>query len=96
MTAYKLPISDLRGEYIDGSLVVLGGAKIQRAWISGIVIQKRLDKYLSLLVDDGTGSMTVRVFDGAENVDVGLGDVVEVAGRVKQWNNRIYLIPDFI
>ena len=96
MTAYKLPIADLKGEYVDNSLIIAGGAQIQRAWISGIVIQKRADKYLSILVDDGTGSMRVRVFEGAEEIDVELGDVVEVAGRIKEWNNRLYLIPDFI
>jgi len=97
MSAYKLPISELiRGSFQDGVLTTGSGFKIQRAWVSGIVTQKRADKYLSFMIDDGTGGLRVRVFENPEQYPVELGDIVEVAGYIREYNGRIYVIPDFV
>jgi RPA family protein len=97
MSAYKLPISELiQGNFLDGVLTTKSGFQVQRAWVAGIVTQKRADKYLSILVDDGTGGLRIRVFEEPERYQVEMGDIVEVAGYIREYNGRIYLIPDFI
>ena len=97
MSAYKLPITELvAGSFQDGVLTTKSGFKIARAWVSGIVTQKKADKFLSLLVDDGTSSIRIRVFEDPQKYEVGLGDIVETAGYIREYNGRVYIVPDFI
>ena len=97
MSAYKLPIVELAGgTFQEGVLTTRSGFRIQRAWVSGIITQKKADKFLSFLVDDGTGSLRIRVFENPEQYPVELGDIVEAAGYLREYNGRVYLIPDFV
>lgn len=97
MSAFKLPITELLGgAFQDGVLTTRSGFMINRAWIAGIITQKRADKFLSLLVDDGTGSLRVRVFDDPSKHQVELGDIIEAAGYIREYNGRIYIVPDFM
>lgn len=96
MAIPKLPIADVRGQVTEEGLRMPLGATISRVWITGVIVQKKQENYLSFLVDDGTGTMRVRVFNDLERFPVEVGDTVEVVGRVREYNGRLYVTPDFV
>ncbi len=112
LTAYRVRISDLiNSDYVkvDGGAdyVVVNGTNVSRARIVGTVVNKTVaeDKsYAFLTVDDGTETIGVassRDFNsGKTNVNlferVMIGDIVEVVGRINEWEGRRKLNSEIV
>ncbi|MEM2874427.1 MAG: OB-fold nucleic acid binding domain-containing protein [Candidatus Hadarchaeales archaeon] len=107
--AYKFRISDLlRGRYVRSAdisepshLLVPPGVKVTRARIMGTVIEKFLRDdhgYAMLRLDDGTETITVRAWrDGVQELEkFEVGDVVDVVGRIREFEGELYVVPDLI
>jgi hypothetical protein len=107
--AYKLKIEDLvRGEYkrsADGAepsyLLTPWDDHITRARVMGTVVDKfiREDKsYGTLRLDDGSGTIRVRAWgDDTSRLDrFNVGDVVDVIGRVREFEGEVYLTPELM
>lgn len=72
--------------------------KVSRANIIATVISKEEgDSYNTLIVDDGTGSISLKAF---ENKDIlnnkRVGSVVQIIGRPREFNNEKYLVPEAV
>jgi RPA family protein len=105
-TAHILWISDLvKGEYIKSTgefqpnYVIVRDMKIARVNLIGAVISKNVsDNFSSIMIDDSSGALAVRVWK--DNIfmlqNIAVGDLVLIVGKIKSFNNRIYVIPDFV
>ncbi len=108
-TAFKLKIEDLvRGQYVrspEGTepsyLLTPWGERVSRARILGTVVEKfvREDQgYAVLRLDDGTETISIRAWrEGVrELVGLNLGDLIDIMGRVREFEGEVYLVPDLI
>ena len=108
-TAYKLKIEDLlRGQYTrppEGTepsyLLTPWGHHVTRARVMGTVVDKfvREDRsYATLRLDDGSGTISIRAWrEGVPELDsFSIGALVDVIGRVREFEGEIYLVPELI
>ncbi len=109
LTAYKLKIEDLvRGQYVrspEGTepsyLLTPWGQHIPRARVLGTVVDKfvRDDQgYATLRLDDGSETISLRAWrEGVpEFAGFKMGDLIDVIGRVREFEGEVYLVPDLI
>lgn len=107
--AYKLKIEDIvHGQYIrsiEGAepshLLTPWGLRVTRARVMGTVVDKfvREDQgYAALRIDDGSGTISLRAWrEGVPELDrLTVGSLVDVIGRVREFEGEVYLVPDLI
>jgi RPA family protein len=102
--ACKLKVSDImQSEYVKNSgwepnFILTPYGKASRVNIIGFVVSKEGsdEKSQTLVVDDGTGSMTLRLFEAIKVGDLNLGDLVLVVGRPREWNGQKYVVPEIV
>jgi RPA family protein len=100
--AYKVRISDvLDANFVDDSYVRyirLNNTNVSRVNIIATLIYKAEDfSYASAVIDDGTGRISLRSFENKvifSKADV--GDVVLVIGRIREFNNEKYIMPEVL
>lgn len=105
-TAYKVWIADLlsrayfKGEgQFDAGYVDIKNKKVSRVnLISGVVDKFSGDNYSYLTLDDGSGSVQVKAWEEATKLflDVDVGDLVLVIGKVKQYGGSVYVVPEVV
>ena len=106
-TAYKLRIGDiLAGKQIIEeerfNFLELGDKQVIRANIIANVIEKyeseRETKYLSFTIDDASGQIRVKVFgdDVKRFKEIQQGNTVMVIGKLRYYNNELYILPEII
>jgi|SRR3989338_7041244 len=105
-TAYKVWIADLvvgkfiKGqEQFDSGYVEVKNKKISRVnLICGVVDKFSGNNYMSLSLDDGSGAIRVKAWNETINLflDVDIGDLVLVIGKVREYNNSIYIVPEIV
>ena len=89
--AYKIKISDILN-------VDLNGLNIFRANVIATLVDKvEKPNYTSSIIDDGTGRISLRSFEN-KNIfsKVDVGDIVLAIGKIREFNNEKYLIPEII
>ena len=103
--AYKVRVKDiLNGEYIreegwqPNYVLFPNGQKISRVNIIGtIVATSNENNYQSFLLDDGSGKVSVRFFQGSDVVhNTSIGDIVLLIGRIREYGNERYIVPETI
>jgi RPA family protein len=110
LTAKKVRIVDVvNGKFFSGSreemkpsyIITPFGQKISRVNLIASVTDKFLsedENYCSITVDDGTEAIRVKTF--RENVDMlkdtEPGDMVLVIGKIKEYNNEVYINGEII
>ncbi len=104
--AVKLRIGDiLGGQYVveegwnPNYVLTKDGRKASRVNLLGIVISNPTVEinYRSVMLDDGSGNISVRSFDEADLFQgISLGDAVFVIGRLRQYSNEIYIMPEIV
>lgn len=107
-TAYKIWINDLlnnnyvkqAGEW-EPNYVEFNGMKVARVNLIASVVFKfksEDNNYVALTLDDNSGSIRVKVW--GEDVKLldsfEAGDIVLVIGRVREFNNEIYINPEIV
>ena len=108
-TAYKLKIEDLvRGQYVrspEGTepsyLLTPWGQHIPRARGLGTIVDKfvRDDQgYATLRLDDGSETISLRAWrEGVtELAKFEVGNLIDVVGRVREFEGEVYLVPELI
>ena len=105
-TAYKVWIADLiSGRYVKGQeqfesgYVEIKGNKISRVNIVGGVIDKFSgNNYVSVNLDDGSGVLRLKVWNEFVSLfsEVSVGDLVLIVGKVRDYNNSIYVAPEVV
>ncbi len=107
LTAVKCTIKDLTsGQYIKQEgfnpnyILTPLGRMISRARIMAFVVHKYQSEnreYSAITIDDGTDTIRAKAFKGMLIFDgVEQGDLVDVIGKVRQWNEEIYIIPEIV
>lgn len=105
--AYKVRVNDItKGEYVkeEGewvpNYVKAGDKKISRVNLMAVVVSKQnLEDTNSqnLLMDDGSGRISVRSFEENHNFDnVNVGDFVLVIGRPREYFNEKYIVSEIL
>jgi RPA family protein len=105
-TAYKVWIADLisgkfnkgAGEF-ESSYVETKGNKVSRVnLIGGIIDRFDNEKSISLSLDDGSGVIRLRTWNEntAMFTNIAVGDLVLIVGKVREYNNYIYVVPELL
>ena len=101
--AYKVRISDLLAGFmtkddVSAGYIKLNGLNVSRVNIIATVVFKSEEtNYSSAGIDDGTGRISLKSFENKlifSNVDV--GDPVLVVGKIRQYNDEKYIIPEIM
>ncbi|MCF7861077.1 hypothetical protein K9M79_02440 [Candidatus Woesearchaeota archaeon] len=107
-TAYVVSISEISsGDFVKGegwnpNFVVCGNLKISRVNLMGVVIsvdngEDSTNGPMSLMLDDGTGSIEIRSFEPSVMFKrVNIGDLANIIGRIRQFDNNIFIFPEII
>lgn len=104
-TAFKVKVSDLlNGKYAvqegwEPNYIPIQGRKVSRANIIGVVVSKQsseLGQSEIVVIDDGSGRISVRSFEGVSFSRIKIGDVVILVGRPREYGGEIYIVPEII
>jgi len=107
MTAKKVSIVEIcNGKFIQKTgfessyILTVFGRKLSRVRVLGLLVDKYIrddGKYASVTLDDGTQTLRCKVFVNTKLFDsVTKGDLVDVFGKVKEYNGEIYVMPEII
>lgn len=105
--AHRLTILQLTGKQLirqegfNPSYIELGQTKVTRINIIATAVSKYIteDKnYASLTIDDSTDTIRVKAFgvDVPKIEKINSGDLVKVIGKLKQYNEELYISPEII
>ncbi len=104
--AHKIWISDLlNGSYTRGSeqfdigYVEVLGLKIAKVNIIGSIVDKFSgENHTNAAIDDSSGTLRLRCWGVDSNLldNINVGDLVLVVGKVKEYNNKIFVSPEII
>ncbi|MBN1502633.1 hypothetical protein JW930_03745 [Candidatus Woesearchaeota archaeon] len=99
-TAHKVNIIELLdSEYIkkqgwEPSQFLISTGPVSRINIIGFIVSKEENTFL---IDDGTGNISVRLFERLPEFDaVQIGSLVMLIGRPREWNNQRYIVPEIV
>jgi len=101
-TAYKMHIKDIvNGNYSGEGFISYGQLQVNRVRIMGTVVQKFISEdngYGFFIIDDGTETIRVRSFkDSVDLIKTAeIGDMIDVFGRVRKYEEEIYVIPEIL
>jgi len=106
-TARKVRIWDVvNGEFVkregfDPSFVrTRQGEEVSRARILGTIVSKFLAEdgnYASVTIDDGSDTIRLKVFKTTKPLgDCKVGDIVDVVGKVREYEGETYVIPEIV
>ncbi len=107
MTAKKVRISDLmngdwvKKEGMEPSYIVTPlGEKVSRARILATVVSKFIsedENFASITLDDSTDTMRIKTFKTTKPIEpIEVGDLVDVIGKIREWDGEIYIVPEVI
>lgn len=103
LTAFKIRIKDLlNGQYIkeEGWLpnyVILNEKKVSRVNIIGAIVSvDEGPNYKNFTLDDGSGKISVREFEGNLINNFNVGNTVLLIGRPREFGSERYIIPEII
>lgn len=104
-TAFKARISDLlNGKYFvqegwEPNYVLVGSKKVSRTNVIGVVVSKQsseLGQNEIMVLDDGSGRISVRSFESTGFSQIKVGNVVVLIGRPREYGGEIYIVPEII
>ncbi|MFC1723684.1 hypothetical protein ACFL0V_06085 [Nanoarchaeota archaeon] len=100
--AYKVKISEIMvGDYIreegwQPNHIRVRDKEVSRVNLISVVVGKDTDDsgQATMLIDDGSGRVSLRFFDFPSSVMV--GDIVNVVGRPREFGSERYVVPEII
>ncbi len=101
--AYKVRVSDVLSASFDkdnvyATYIKLNNANVSRVNLIATLVYKAEDfNYAGAVIDDGTGRISLRSFENKlifSKADV--GDVVLLIGRIREFNNERYIMPEIL
>lgn len=107
MTAKKVRIYDVingkwvKKEGMEPSYIETSyGDQLSRVRIMGTIVSKFLAEdgnFASITVDDATDTIRAKTFKTVKPLDAAeVGDIVDVVGKVREYNEEIYIIPEIV
>lgn len=85
--------------WLPNYIQLVDGKKVSRVNIIGIVVFKSNEEnvnYQNTIIDDGSGKISLRSFEGDYFKNINVGDIILVIGRPREFNKEIYLIPEIL
>jgi len=77
--------------------LVLGNVAIRKVRLYGRVLEiRRFRKFSDVLIDDGSGNITCRIWEGTRMPELKEGDLVDVFGQIRLYNENLYVKTDII
>jgi len=101
-TAYKMWIKDVaEGNYTEDGFINFHNLQANRVSILGTIVMKFIGddrRYGFFILDDGTETIRVRSFEDTVGLidKANVGDIVDVVGRIRKYDNEIYVIPEIV
>jgi len=103
-TAYKIRIKDIldskyvKTEGFNPNYLEMSGKEISRINLMGVVVQKSdVNNNITLIVEDGTGKISARVFESNVLLDkIKVSDAVLIIGRPREFSNEKYVLIELI
>ena len=106
-TAQKCRIKDIVcGKYVSpegigsGYVLLEDGREVSLVHVLGTVVNFYVsddEKYGFIVLDDGTGMIRVKAFQDTSVIrKVKRGDIVDVVGRLRQYNDEVHMFPEFV
>ena len=107
-TAYKIWISNVINSVFINSIgewepnyIEFSGIKVSRVNVIATVVDKFKSNdgtHASITLDDGTGTIRARAFrDDIKLIeDINIGNIVNVIGRLREYQQEIYIIPEIV
>ncbi len=106
-TAQKCRIKDIVcGKYVSDDVVSSGyvlledGREVSSVHVLATVVGSYVSddaKYGFVVLDDGTGMIRMKAFQVTEVIrKVKVGDIVDVVGRLRQYNDEVHIFPEFV
>ncbi len=107
LTAKKASIAEIcSGRFVkktgfESSYILTSlGRRLSRVRVLGLVVDKYLKEdsnYGSITIDDGTQTLRCKVFVNTKLFDgINAGDLVDVFGKIKEYNEEIYVMPEIV
>ena len=102
--AYKVRISDILNssffkDELSAGYVKINNETVSRVNVIGAIVHISGDgsNYKSTVFDDGTGKILLRTFENSAVFSkVEVGDVMLMIGKVREFNNEKYIIPEIL
>jgi len=107
-TAYKLWIANILNsqfhngqEEFDPDYIIFNNNNISRVNIIGNVIDtfsNEDNSYSTIILDDNSATIRIKSFGKETDIlnNIKKGDIVLVVGRLKEYQNETYIVPDFV
>ncbi len=93
----KLPIAEIEEGEQGENIVATRYGGVGRARVLGTVVKKFIgEKYAFVVIDDTTSSIRAKVFDPSVLSSINEGAIVDVTGRIREFNGERYLAIDTI
>jgi RPA family protein len=107
LTAKKASIGEIvKGRFVkksgfESSYVLTNlGRRLSRIRTVGVIVDKFIspdDKYATITLDDSTDTVRCKVFVNTKIFDgFGAGEMVDVFGKIREYNGEIYIMPEII
>ena len=103
-TAFIVNIKDIinskyvktEGEWTPNYLEI-NSLKVSRINIMGVIISVSEDENVkSFVLDDGSSSIQVRIFEQDFDKKLEIGDIVMIIGKPREYNDEKYIVPEII
>ena len=102
--AYKISLSDIhtndfiKQEGWEPNYIMCGDKKISRVNLIGTVISPINSEQNYLVIDDGKSNIVLRQFENQEIdlMDYDIGNVINVIGKIREFSNERYILPEII
>ena len=103
-TAFIVNIKDIinskyvktEGEWTPNYLEI-NSLKVSRINIMGVVISVSEDENVkSFVLDDGSSSIQVRIFEQDFDKKLEIGDILMIIGKPREYNDEKYIVPEII
>lgn len=107
LTARKVRVEDIQsGDYRSQEgfdpnyLITPYGLRVSRARVIGTVVDTFVnddESYGAITLDDGSGTLRAKFFQDLEDMaGIAVGDILEVIGKVKEYDGERYIDPEML
>lgn len=107
LTAKKASIDEIiKGRFLEkpgfesNYVLTRLGRKLSRIRIMGLVVDKFVSEdknYATVTLDDTTETIRCKIFKNISLLDgIEIGNLVDVIGKVREYNDEIYIVPEII
>jgi RPA family protein len=106
LIAMKVRISEItKGKWVPREglnpnyVLARTGKRLSRVRIIATAVNRFMSqdrKFASITLDDGTDTIRAKAFGSLILENIKLGDIIDIVGKLKQYNDELYIVPEII